>query len=214
MRKRPRILLLLLLVGTAGVVVWRLTPPAEPTCDGRSLTRWMAALGSPDMDEEAHAFAAIQSIGTNGLSVILPLLGKRDSALQSRLSQLTQYVPRLHSHFVAPAERRRKAKLALFLCGEESLRRSVLGLIRLSRDSDPGVRLTAIEILSAFPIGDSAPLPALEAAQTDTDSQVRAAALQAVQQRRAIEHEVQRLRKLWPDQPQGTNSRRASQRSP
>lgn len=182
-------------------VAWLVTPPDEPTCDGRRLTQWMSSLGNLDTDEEAHAIAAIEAIGTNALPVIVPVLGTRNSALQSQFLWLVQRVPFLPLHLTTPADRRQKAKIALFLAGEDSMRASISDLSRLSRDKDRGVRLTAVEVLAVFPSNENAQLPALEAALLDPDAQVRAAALQAVQCRRAVDREVRRLRELYPNPP-------------
>ena len=90
------------------------------------------------------------------------------------------------------------AALGTLDADEESMGMSIPDLMRFSRDKDPGVRLTAVEVLSGFPFNETAPLPALESAQLDPDARVRAAAVQAVQSRKAVDREVQRLRKLWP----------------
>ncbi len=191
------------MVGIAALILlvaaWLISRTGEPMCDGRSLTKWMAALGSADQDEEARAFAAIETIGTNGLRFILPRLGTRDSAWRFQVVAFIQRAPLLHIHFTAPSERRQRAKMALMLAGEESMRASISELARLSGDKDAGVRLTAVELLSAFPINDTAPLAALKAAQADTDPRVRAAARQAVEIRGAVEQQAQRLRKSKPD---------------
>ncbi|MEI6392580.1 MAG: HEAT repeat domain-containing protein [Verrucomicrobiota bacterium] len=186
---------------------WVVRPSGEPTSDGRTLTQWMAKLGSADGDENAHAFAAIERIGTNGVPFILPRLGARDSALQFQLLALVQRAPFLDLRFSTPSERRQKATVALILAGEEAMRKSMPDLIRLSRDKDSGVRLTAVELLSTFPFNDSDPLPALRAAQADPDARVRATAQQTAGSRNAVGQEVQRLRDLRPNQPHGANSR-------
>ncbi len=194
----PRNLLILCMCAAVLVsgAAWLVTPSRQPACDGRSLTEWMAALGSSDTDEEPHAFAAIEAIGTNALPVIVPLLDTRDSAIQFRLLRLVQRAPFFHLQYTTAAEIRQKAKTALLLAGEESMRASIQDLIRLSRDKDPGVRLTAVELLSTFTWNETAPLPALEAAQADPDPRVRATAMQTVQWRRAIDRAVRRRREL------------------
>jgi hypothetical protein len=180
-----------------------ITRPVEPTWNGQRLTHWMAVLGSSNMDEEQRAFAAIEAIGTNGLPIIVRVLGARDSALQSRVLLLLQHVPLIHLRFAMPADRRRKAEMAFVLAGEESRRMGIPDIMRLSHDEDPGVRLTAVGILShCFSINESAPLPALESAQLDLDPGVRAVAVEAVQFRRRVAAEVQTRRELWPN-PQG-----------
>jgi HEAT repeat protein len=190
--------------------VWGIARPGEPTCDGRSLTHWMAVLGGADQDEEAHAFAAIEKVGTNGVRFILPRLGTRDSALRFQVLALIQRAPILRIHFTTPRERRQQAKLALILAGEESMRGSISDLVRLSRDKDPGVRFTAVELLSGFPVNDPATLPALRAAQADPDARVSAAAQQALGSRSAADRGVQRLREVRANKPPGANSRYVS----
>ena len=83
--------------------VWMITPQGEPTCDGRRLTHWMAALGSSDEDKEAHAFAAIEALGTNSLPIVIRWLGSRDTLLQSRFLPSVERVPFLRCLFSAPS---------------------------------------------------------------------------------------------------------------
>jgi hypothetical protein len=198
------------MVGIAAMILlvaaWLIAPTGEPMCDGRRLTQWMAALGSADQDEEAHAFAAIETIGTNGLQIILPRLGTRDSAWRFQVLTFIQRAPLLHIHFTTPSELRQRAKMALMLAGEESMRASIPELVRLSGAKDPGVRLTAVELLSAFPINDPAPLAALKGAEADADPRVRAAAQQALGIRRAVEQEARRLRQLEPKAASGNGA--------
>jgi hypothetical protein len=59
--------------------------------------------------------------------------------------------------------------MALAISGQESIRASIPAIAELSRVPDPGVRLRAVEMLSVLPLNETAPLPALEAAQTDPD---------------------------------------------
>ncbi len=192
-------------------LVWIAAPSGEPVCDGHALTHWMRAIDSSNQDEEAHAFAAIAAIGTNGLPVIISRLGTRDSWLQLQSLRLVQLVPFLRDHFTGPSEWRHKARRALQLAGEEAMRVSIPDLTRLSADKDPGVRLSAVEALSAFTLNDTAPVAALKAAQADPDSRVSAAARQVVDMRRAREQGVERLRELWPTNGGSPNGRAAEQ---
>jgi len=128
---------------TLAAVAWQFMRPSQPTYDGRTLMHWIAVLGSSDADDEAHAFAAIQTMGTNALPTILRLLEGRDSTW------------------------RQKAKLALFLVGEEPQVKSIPALVRLSRAADAGVRLTAVECLSQLMFNQPEVLSALQVAQND-----------------------------------------------
>ena len=163
-----------IVVGLAAVCValWAVMRPVEPSCDGRTLTQWMAVLGSSDSDEEAHAFAAIEAIGTNGLPIIIELLGRKDSA-----------------------EWRQRAKLAIILAGAEAQHASIPSLVRFSQHSDPDVRLKAVELLSGVISSEPAALPALEARQADADPNVQAAARQAVGTYKAVKEVVKRYAK-------------------
>ena len=74
-------------------IIWLFARPPEPTYDNRRLSEWMTALGGSDSDEEAHAFAAIQAMGTNALPGVLRLLAMRDSSLSQRCAQFVQRIP-------------------------------------------------------------------------------------------------------------------------
>jgi HEAT repeat protein len=191
-RKRITICTLAAVVAAIAGVVLR--SPSQPTCDGHTITHWIAVLDSRDADQKAHAFAAIEKIGTNALPTILHLLGTRDSGLKFRIRGLVERVPLLHLRFASAADVRLKAWMALAISGQESIRASIPELAGLLRDPDPGVRLRAVEMLSVLPFNDTAPLPALEAAQNDPAPQVRATAGQSVQSRRAVNRVVQQAR--------------------
>lgn len=168
--------------------------PSQPTYDGRTLTHWIKVLGSSDSDEEAHAFAAIQSIGTNALPTILQLLESRDSTMKFRCLQVLGRVPFLNLRFETAAEWRQKAKLALVLAGAESQHKSIPALARMSRAADAGVRLTAVDCLSQLMFSEPEVLPSLEAAQSDADPKVCAVARDAVRRYRGVGDAVERLR--------------------
>lgn len=197
--KRKRIALRVVAIIAFASFAWLLTRPSQPLYDGRSLTQWMAALGSADTDEEAHAFAAIEAMGTNALPTIIRFLERRDSTLKLRCLRVAQRIPFLHVRFTTAAEWRQKANVALILSGAESQHASIPALVRLSRDTDAGVRQTAVDALSQFMFTEPATLPALEAAQTDADAQVRVSAQEAVQRHRGVSNAVQRLREMRPN---------------
>ena len=93
----------------------------------------------------------------------------RDSSLSQRCAQFVQRIPLLRLRLTTAAEWRQRAKVALILSGEEAQQRSISALIRLSRDTDAGVRLTAIEALSQFIFTDPSSVQPLEVAQLDSD---------------------------------------------
>jgi hypothetical protein len=194
--RRKRIAVCILAAVTAATAGVVFMSRSQPTCDSHTITYWIALLESRDADERAHAFAAIETIGTNGLPIILHFLGTRDSALKFRLLGLVERAPLLHLRFASATDIRQKAGVALILSGHESMRAGIPDLARLSRDSDLRVRLRAVEMLSVFPHNDAAPLPALEAARNDPDPRVRATARETVQSRRAVDREVRQARGL------------------
>jgi len=196
MPTRRKDITICILAATAALAVIVFTSASQPSCDGHTITHWIAVLDNRDSDERAHAFAAIEKIGTNALPTILHLLGTRDSALKFRLHSLVERLPLLHLRFASAADARQKAGMALAVSGQESIRASIPALSNLSRDPDPGVRLRAVEMLSLLPFNETAPLPALEAARTDPDPLVRATAREAVQSRKAVNKAVQQARGL------------------
>jgi len=158
----------------------------------------MGVLGSSDSDQEAHAFAAIEAIGTNGLPTIIQFLERRDSALKLRCIQIVECLPFLHLHLTTATEWRQKAKVALILSGAESQHESIPALARLSRHPSRGVRLTAVDALSLFMFTGPSCLPPLDAAQKDLDAKVRAVAHEAVGRSTGVSNAVKRLRELYP----------------
>ena len=129
-----------------------LTSPSQPSCDGHTITYWIAFLQSRDSDQTAHAFAAVEKIGTNGLPTILHLLGTRDSARRVPHSLPGRARPVDPSSVCFRCRRAAEATgVALAISGQESIRASVPTLADLSRDPDPGVRLRAVEMLSGLP---------------------------------------------------------------
>jgi HEAT repeat protein len=193
---RKYIAICILAAAAAVLAAVALVSPAQPTCDGHTITHWIAALDSRDSDERVHAFAAIEKIGTNAPPTILRFLGTRDSALKFRLHSLLDRVPLFHLRLTSAADIRQKAGMALSISGQGSIRASIPALASLSRDLDPGVRLRAVEMLSLLPFDETAPLPALEAAQNDPDPRVRATVGEAVQSRKAVYRAVQQARGL------------------
>lgn len=196
-RKRRTLIAIGIIAFTA--LAWLFMRPSQPTYDGETLTHWIAVLGSSDTDEEAHAFAAIQAIGTNGLPTILRLLESGDSGMKFRCLRLIGHVPFLNLRFDTAAEKRQKGKLALILAGEEAQHSSIPALAHLSRAADAGVRLTAVDCLSQFMFNEPEVLSALEAAQSDADAQVSTKARDAVRRHQGVGDAVQRL--------QGTQAR-------
>ena len=193
LRKRKRKILLAVGVLIVAAAAWLLVPSSQPTYDGKTLTHWMAALGSADGDEEAHAFAAIQAIGTNALPTISRLLESSDSTFKLRCLHLAERIPFLGLRFQTAAEQRQQAKVALILAGSESQRMSVPTLARLSRAADAGVRITAVECLSQLLFTEREVISSLEAAQGDPDPRVSTVARDAVRRSRGVGDAVQRL---------------------
>jgi HEAT repeat protein len=174
--KKKRIFLIVPGVVAFALFAWLLMRPSQPVYDGRSLAEWMAVLGSSNTDEEAHAFAAIEAMGTNALPTIIQFLGRKDSA-----------------------DWRHKATIALLLSGSESQHASIPAIVRLSQTEDTGVRLTAVDALSQLMFSEAAAIPALEIAQTDSDAHVRAVAQEALQRLNGVKSAVEKLHQKQPN---------------
>jgi HEAT repeat protein len=160
---------------------------SEPTHDGRSLTEWLARMDSLTLDEEAEAFAAIQSIGTNALPTIIALLGKKNGVMAECWRRLIESVPFVGVRFTPAEVWRRRARVALILVGEQGEQSvSISQILRLLRDDDAGVRLTAVEVLRNCMFNVESAIGALESAQTDPDNTVRKVAQDAVQTYRGV----------------------------
>jgi hypothetical protein len=69
-KKANRIALPILAIVICGFLAWRFWPQPEPTYKGKSLTTWLQGYGVSELLHD-EANEAVQSIGTNGISILL-----------------------------------------------------------------------------------------------------------------------------------------------
>lgn len=87
MRKRPRILLAVLIVAVVGWIAWLTLRPSEPMYKGKPLSFWLEGyVYDPRLRPEADE--AVRHIGTNAIPILLRLLQAKDSPLNLRLISL------------------------------------------------------------------------------------------------------------------------------
>jgi HEAT repeat protein len=211
MRKRHRIALAVLVVALVGVVVWQVlcSQEPEPFYHGKPLSAWLEqyydALENPESpmtggptvtgvtadglggEESAkQAEAALRTIGTNALPVLLLMAKAHDSALKGewirlsfRLSPIT-YHPR--SDFVY----RGMAALGFFTLGSDA-KPAVPALTRLLSEQYADVRASTARTLGFMGDAAQAARPALVKSLRDKDAQTRLAAAEALKK---IDHEA------------------------
>src|SRR5881396_431389 len=96
MGKRFRTILAVAFLIAVGVLVWKVWASGEPDYQGRALTFWidqyqehlLARGDSEQAVKRDQARTAIREIGTNALPVLLAMVGKKDSALKTRVLAL------------------------------------------------------------------------------------------------------------------------------
>lgn len=93
LKKRKIILGIAAMIVGFGLVLWTMSPNAEPSYQGKSLKGWAQQYGTnhwSGIDREAswQAEAAIQAIGTNAIPFLLERMRARDSFVKQRLCRL------------------------------------------------------------------------------------------------------------------------------
>src|SRR5713226_1707084 len=96
MGKKRGILLAALFVALLGGVVWMLSPPAEPLCQGKPLSAWLNEYkGHPGLTNQA-AFVAFRELGTNAIPALLKIIESGDSPFQRMMSELNRKQSLVH----------------------------------------------------------------------------------------------------------------------
>jgi hypothetical protein len=90
MKKRIHMVLMLLLVGIAGVLAWQFLRPREhePVYQGKTVRLWLHEYRPGAHGDSDRAAFAIRQIGTNAVPTLLHMLRKKDSPLVSKLVPL------------------------------------------------------------------------------------------------------------------------------
>lgn len=122
MKRRKHILLfglVAVLLGSLSLVVAFSRRPADPVYEGQPLSKWVAdyssrsaTLGSKMWDRRA-----IREIGTNGLPLLLKMLKRRDSVIETKLKYWINQQSFLHTHLTFAYEYRYGALGALRVLG-------------------------------------------------------------------------------------------------
>src|SRR6266705_4608479 len=87
-KNRTGFLLLVLVVGVGGLVLWLRLTPQEPSYQGKPLRFWLSrAVDTGAVYDQTDPYAiecrkAIRSIGTNALPILLQILRAKDSTLK------------------------------------------------------------------------------------------------------------------------------------
>lgn len=149
-----------LLVLLALLFVGGLRRPADPMCEGRRLSAWLADLVSPDALTRGAATNAVRRIGTNAIPALTAQLATPDPVLGRSATDARNYLPRGLWVFAmrltqprAGLERRWQAAAGLAALGAEAAP-AVPALARAVHDPDPRVSAAAIEALRGVrPVG-------------------------------------------------------------
>jgi hypothetical protein len=147
--------LFLICVALAGAVILAtvVRRNGEPCYEGRPLSFWLDQFtSSRSASEQSQAQLAIVRIGTNGLPVLLAMLGKRDSkprqALQTFLERQSV------GHIRSAAEYHLMARNGFCVLGRRASPVEPQ-LAKLSRDKDPDISTMAgaalIDVAGGFP---------------------------------------------------------------
>jgi len=173
----------ILLVGMVLFVVFQ--APPEPVYRGKPLTRWLSTY-APSSSAGRHsrewneADDAVRHIGTNCISLLLQMIGEKDSSLKLRLVALAKKYRLMKSPFVPAVERNVAASRAFIILGDTA-RDAVPALVRIHGKNISADSQSAIEDALAW-IGPAAKpaVPLLLRATTNSNAKVRANALWAL----------------------------------
>jgi hypothetical protein len=157
--KRPRPILILLAVILLGCAALFFIGPKEPKYQGKTLTQWLyhefprlsngsylELVGDRVIYCDDETDGAIVAIGTNGLPVLLRLLGARDGAIKTGFMKFAnrQSVIKMHVH--SAHEKHQAALLGFCWLGSNALS-AVPELIKLTGDDNAEVREDALVCL-------------------------------------------------------------------
>ncbi len=170
MGKKRGILLAALFVALLGGVVWMLSPPAEPLCQGKPLSAWLNEYkGHPGLTNQA-AFVAFRELGTNAIPALLKIIESGDSPFQRMMSELNRKQSLVHFPVRERPYPRWAASAALYAMGANA-RPAFPALTNL-------LFHTNTLFLSAVPLAGmgSEGLPLLLAALTNQNASIRESA--------------------------------------
>src|SRR5260370_9464727 len=110
MNRRDRLLLLILVAGLLGGVVWLVLRPSEPVYQGKPLSYWLLVYDpSTGIGVESNtADQLLRQLGTNIIPTLCRMLRARDSELKLKLIALVQKQRFITVRYV-PASDRHKA---------------------------------------------------------------------------------------------------------
>jgi HEAT repeat protein len=178
MKKRRLAFYLMLSAMLAGLAYTALRP-REPSYEGRSLSSWLHQMESPSAAGDDDFDLAIKHFGSNALPQLLEMLQATDSPAKLEFNRFaSRYLP---AAFQLPSsyDCRWNIMAAFRVLGDAAVP-AIPALTNLLSNQDRGVRLSAVEALSAIGPGAGKAVPALLVALKDPDFYVRCVAAQSV----------------------------------
>ena len=192
MRERVQIVLVIALVGLAGVTAWRVLQAScekEPVYRGKPLSAWLEAYRMHGMAgvetwqvrlEQQEADEAVRHAGTNALPTLLRMLRAHDSALKAALMRLAE-----RNHFIktklTPAEELNYRACWAFGVLRAKARNAVPALMEIATQNRyRHSRYYALTALSSIGPSAKEAIPHLLELATNADGVVRSYATNAL----------------------------------
>jgi HEAT repeat protein len=181
MGKKCGVLLAVLFVALLGGMVWMLSRPPEPVCQGKPLSAWLNEIDVTAYpgDTNQAAFVAFSSMGTNAIPALLKMIESGDPPIQGlilvlyRMQSLVYFplVEKWHQRLLERSRRGWAASSALYAMGANA-KPAFSALTNL-------LLHTNTQFLCAVPLAGmgAAGLPPLLAALTNQNAFIRESAV-------------------------------------
>jgi len=119
MRKKRDVLLLVLLVGALGTVVWlvRSSREPEPAYQGKPLSAWLKDMEHWSGDTNDAAFVAFGQMGTNAIPALLKVIQSGGPPIQKMILKFNRRQSLVHLPFGRPQDQTSAAFMALYAMG-------------------------------------------------------------------------------------------------
>jgi hypothetical protein len=174
-------ILLVLLISIGLGVAFCAKSVNEPYINGLSLTDWLQKYidvegrdaGFPNVETNNNECReAIRAMTTNAIPCLLTWIQSEDTPTRKRIKgALNKVLPSKHRIFLA-SDRNRMGGLGFMLLGEGG-QSAIPALIELTKNSNPRVRLYALQCLWLVGANNQILLPLIERSKSDPDKRIQ-----------------------------------------
>jgi len=114
MTKKRGLLLAVSFAALAGGLVWMLSRPPEPVCQGKPLSAWLEETNGDLDDTNQATFVAFREMGTNAIPALLKIIQSGDPPFERLIFELNRRQSLVHFPLRETWPQRRAASIALY----------------------------------------------------------------------------------------------------